>query len=203
MSPTAGPQHPSNRATLLPPGQALSTFLRCYHYQQGDTSTPHYDKSFTTHEKYEGEGDDTSKRKRHGPLATFSAYSVLLYVNDRFEGGGTTFFQHDPNIKVTRRGLTPVPEDMGKLVPHATVVPHCGDVLIFPHGNMNGCHPNPLHEGSTVLSGEKCLIRTDLVYKAAPTKKKQKQARKQKKQAKDEKSGGVGGEGGGTESAHT
>ena len=96
-----------------------------------------------------------------------------------------------------------MPEDMGKLVPHATVVPHCGDVLIFPHGNMNGCHPNPLHEGSTVLSGEKCLIRTDLVYKAAPTKKKQKQARKQKKQAKDEKSGGVGGEGGGTESAHT
>ena len=95
-----------------------------------------------------------------------------------------------------------MPEDMGKLVPHATVVPHCGDVLIFPHGNMNGCHPNPLHEGSTVLSGEKCLIRTDLVYKAAPTKKKQ--ARKQKKQAKDEKSGGgVGGEGGGTESAHT
>jgi hypothetical protein len=168
LSTVAGPTAPSNRATLLPKGEALSSFLRCYHYRVGDTSTPHYDKSYTTHKMYEG-GD--SKRKRNGPLATFSAYSVLLYVNDHYKGGGTTFFQHDSTIRVTRRGLTPISEDLNKLIPHATVVPNCGDVLIFPHGNMNGCHPNPLHEGSTVLSGEKCLIRTDLIYNAPPSKK--------------------------------
>ena len=119
----AGPKPPANSATLLPPGEELSTFLRCYHYKKGDTSTPHYDKSFTTSTKII-EKIEKGKKKRigGGRLETFSAYSVLLYVSDRFEGGGTTFFEHDPTINITRRGLTPVPNDLYKLKASTTVV---------------------------------------------------------------------------------
>ena len=61
----AGPKAPANSATLLPPGEELSTFLRCYHYKKGDTSTPHYDKSFTTStEKIEK--IEKGKKKRIG-----------------------------------------------------------------------------------------------------------------------------------------
>jgi hypothetical protein len=211
VSTYAGPKNPADRAVLLTPGTELSTFLRCYHYQTGDTSTPHYDKSFTTHVRAPSDiGDDSNnnksssknsqnskncnsnggknsgksnahsrqKRGGGGALETFSAYSVLLYVNDGFEGGATTFFKHNPDVRITRRGLTPVPEDLDKLEPIAKVIPRCGDVLIFPHGNFNGCHPNPLHEGSIVVSGEKCLIRTDLLYRAPPSIKHKRKRKK-------------------------
>ena len=119
----AGPKAPANSATLLPPGEELSTFLRCYHYKKGDTSTPHYDKSFTTStEKIEKIEKGKKKRIGGGRLETFSAYSVLLYVSDSFQGGGTTFFEHDPTINITRRGLTPVPNDLYKLKASTTVV---------------------------------------------------------------------------------
>ena len=235
VSPAAGPNGLASTASVLPPGHEISTFLRCYHYSTGDTSTPHYDKSFTTFIKPEPEPEpepkteptktnpglgtetetetetetklepakvappssssttiiSTQKTKltktikssggRRGQLDTFSAYSILLYVNDQFNGGGTTFFKHDPTIRITRRGLTPVPEDVSKLESIVTVVPTLGDVLIFPHGKFPGCHPNPLHEGSIVKDGEKCLIRTDLIYKAPPGRKKKRKKNKKKK----------------------
>lgn len=91
--------------------------------------------------------------------------------------------------------MAPVPEDLERLVEHATVVPKCGDVLIFPHGNMNGCYPNPLHEGSEVVKGEKCLIRTDLTYLAAPPKNGRKKKKSEKKDGtKDQKRRKIGGE---------
>ena len=56
-----------------------------------------------------------SKPLRPGQLVSFSAFSVLLYLNDDFEGGETTFFRHDPVIRVSRRGLAPHPDDVDKL----------------------------------------------------------------------------------------
>jgi hypothetical protein len=43
-----------------------------------------------------------------GRLLKFSAYSILLYLNDDFEGGNTTFFPEDPNNTSvrSRRGNT-------------------------------------------------------------------------------------------------
>lgn len=150
---------PRSNADLEAPGREISTFLRCYHYLAGDTTKPHFDRSFCYCE--------------HTPnvLSSFSAYSVLLYVGDSCEGGATTFFQPDPTLPVSKSGLSPQC-DLGRLQVAATVTPCTGDVLFFPHGKHPGCHPDPLHEGSTVLSGEKLLIRTDVIFCAPKTRKK-------------------------------
>ena len=156
-------------------------------------STPHYDKSFTEHYRprkniHKTSASPSDKRNGNkeegtvapvllqqqkqilqpGQLLTFSAYSVLLYLNDDFEGGETTFFRHDPGIRVSRRGLAPHPEDVSKLEPISRVRPRRGDILVFPHGKFRGCHPDPLHEGSLIRCGEKVIIRTDLVFAPAP-----------------------------------
>ena len=171
---TAGPE---NFGKLLPPGREISSFLRCYHYHEGEMSTPHYDKSFTKHfhpQKGELPEDFRHLNVQHlhpGQLLSFTAYSVLLYLNENFEGGETTFFHHDPDIRISRRGLAPHPEDLDKLKPVSRVAPKRGDILVFPHGKFKGCHPDPLHEGSLVRHGEKLIIRTDLVFEPGPRKK--------------------------------
>ncbi len=50
----------------------------------------------------------------------------------------------------------------------ARVVPRAGDVLVFPHGRANGCHPDPLHEGAEVTRGTKTIIRTDVMFRSVP-----------------------------------
>ena len=259
---------PDNAGPIMSDGRQVSPFLRCYHYKEGDTSTPHYDKSFTEHYRgprgptglevgprtpgtvaggprgcgldggpeVEDEGagggggggsgvrvcvdvpaapalvevaasassngggldavgsglratqEKQSKggqsKYRVGQIQRFSAYSVLLYLNDDFDGGETTFFQHDPAIRISRRGLAPHAEDLDKLRVAARVEPRRGDVLVFPHGKFSGCHPDPLHEGSLIRRGEKLLIRTDLVF-AAPPVSSQRKARKRKKKKKE------------------
>ncbi|ETV90585.1 hypothetical protein H310_14653 [Aphanomyces invadans] len=126
---------PSNRAPLATDTPFLSPFLRSYYYHESDFSMPHYDKSFTHHEGVRGR------------ILNFSAYSILFYLNDGFEGGHTTFFTDKSTATIAAR-----------------VAPCAGDVLVFPHGSFPGCFPNPFHEGSTVTCGEKLLIRTDLVF---------------------------------------
>ena len=145
---TAGP---GSSAALAPPGQELSTFLRCYHYLPGDMSMPHWDKSFTVSERH--------------TLKSFTAYSLLLYASDTCEGGKTTFFAADTAaaVQTGRAHLTPRCEGVALTVA-AAVTPRVGDALVFPHGLHKGAHPSPLHEGSLVTLGEKILIRTDVVY---------------------------------------
>ena len=62
---------------------AVSSFFRCYLYKDGDCSTPHFDRSFRVHKETEG---TTSEGVKGGQLVRFSAYSLLLYLNDDFEG---------------------------------------------------------------------------------------------------------------------
>jgi len=163
---TAGP---SSQAMLETPGREISTFLRCYRYKEGDCSKPHFDKPW--HEN-----------NANGSLSVFSAYSLLFYLSDSFEGGQTTFFKPVDAKLLSCSGLT-LKSDDATLAVAARVAPKMGDVLVFPHGRANGCHPNPLHEGSTVVGGEKLLIRTDALFRAAtmPQKKvKQKQSKRPK-----------------------
>lgn len=92
-------------ATLAPAGSEISTFLRCYLYEPGDASKPHFDRSFREH----GVSQATSGRGAgRGPLLRFSAFSLLMYLTDSFGGGHTTFFEPDDGISVSRRGLTPL-----------------------------------------------------------------------------------------------
>ncbi|KAF9352427.1 hypothetical protein BGX34_012167 [Mortierella sp. NVP85] len=75
-----------------------------------------------------------------------SRLTFLVYLNDEFEGGGTTFF-------------TPS-ADVGFMDARA-VSPRAGCVLCFPHGEAAG---SLLHEGSPVLQGAKYIIRADVLY---------------------------------------
>eukprot|EP00746_Dinoflagellata_sp_MGD_P014080 gnl/MRDRNA2_/MRDRNA2_130689_c0_seq1.p1 gnl/MRDRNA2_/MRDRNA2_130689_c0~~gnl/MRDRNA2_/MRDRNA2_130689_c0_seq1.p1 ORF type:complete len:299 (-),score=43.23 gnl/MRDRNA2_/MRDRNA2_130689_c0_seq1:82-924(-) len=165
LPPTAGP---GSSARLETPGREISTFLRCYYYQVGDSSSPHWDKSFCKCEHVKNQ------------LSSFSAYSLLMYLNESMDGGETTFFEPDPSIPMSRNRLTPLC-DRGSLAIAAQVSPRKGDILIFPHGLHKGAHPSPLHEGSIIRSGEKLLVRTDVMY-CPPESKKQKheKSRKQK-----------------------
>ncbi|KAJ5116786.1 hypothetical protein N7456_001134 [Penicillium angulare] len=80
-----------------------------------------------------------------------SMYTFLLYLNDEFEGGETTFF-----MPAAREGtLNAYP-----------VRPVMGAVAIFPHGEANGAL---LHEGTGVRKGAKYIIRTDVEYDIKPS----------------------------------
>jgi hypothetical protein len=70
----------------------------------------------------------------------------LIYLNDEFEGGETTFFM--PSAKEGVMNAYPVK-------------PVMGGVVMFPHGETAGAL---LHEGTGVRKGAKYVIRTDVLY---------------------------------------
>ncbi|XP_021374477.1 probable prolyl 4-hydroxylase 3 isoform X2 [Mizuhopecten yessoensis] len=69
-----------------------------------------------------------------------SYVTVQVYLNEGFKGGETTFMDSP------EKELCPV-------------VPKTGSVLVFQH--------DILHEGSTLIAGEKFTIRTDVMYSGA------------------------------------
>jgi hypothetical protein len=90
--------------------------------------------------------DDSPAEKKQSSLFTF-----LMYLNDEFEGGETTFF-----LPAAREGtLNAYP-----------VRPVMGSVAVFPHGDTKGAL---LHEGTGVRKGAKYIIRTDVEYDIEPT----------------------------------
>lgn len=90
--------------------------------------------------------DSSPADKKQSSLFTF-----LMYLNDEFEGGETTFF-----LPAAREGsLNAYP-----------VRPVMGSVAVFPHGDTRGAL---LHEGTGVRKGAKYIIRTDVEYDVEPT----------------------------------
>jgi hypothetical protein len=75
-----------------------------------------------------------------------SLFTFLIYLNDEFEGGETTFF-----IPSVREGV----------INAYPVKPIIGGVAVFPHGETRGAL---LHEGTGVRMGAKYVIRTDVEY---------------------------------------
>ncbi|RFU80110.1 prolyl 4-hydroxylase, alpha subunit [Trichoderma arundinaceum] len=90
--------------------------------------------------------DDSPAGKKQSSLFTF-----LLYLNDEFEGGETTFF---------------IPAPLEGTLNAYRVRPVMGGVAIFPHGETHGAL---LHEGSSVTRGAKYIIRTDIEYDIDPS----------------------------------
>lgn len=80
-----------------------------------------------------------------------SLFTFLIYLNDEFEGGETTFF------------LPSVVEGVLNAYP---VKPVMGSVAVFPHGETTGAL---LHEGTGVRKGAKYVVRTDVEYDIDPT----------------------------------
>lgn len=76
-----------------------------------------------------------------------SRLTLLLYLNDDFKGGRTTFF---------------VPSSVPGIMNTQAIIPRTGCVAIFPHGDTKG---SLLHEGSSVIEGTKYILRTDVLYR--------------------------------------
>lgn len=101
----------------------LNERLRLYRYDVGQKFDWHRDGHFER---------DNGER---------SQFTVLIYLNDDFEGGGTSFC-----------------DDTG-LMPHGPlrVVPEQGMALLFYH---------PItHRGDAVTEGRKYVLRTDVMYR--------------------------------------
>jgi len=79
-----------------------------------------------------------------------SLFTFLVYLNDEFEGGETTFFT--PSIREGVMNAYPVRPTMGS-------------VALFPHGDARGAL---LHEGTGVRKGAKYIIRTDVEFDIEP-----------------------------------
>lgn len=80
-----------------------------------------------------------------------SLFTFLIYLNDDFKGGETTFFI--PSIQEGVMNAYPVQ-------------PMMGSVAVFPHGESQGAL---LHEGTGVVEGAKYVIRTDVEYEVGIT----------------------------------
>eukprot|EP01113_Clastostelium_recurvatum_P007541 TRINITY_DN1351_c0_g1_i2.p1 TRINITY_DN1351_c0_g1~~TRINITY_DN1351_c0_g1_i2.p1 ORF type:complete len:307 (-),score=59.79 TRINITY_DN1351_c0_g1_i2:67-849(-) len=114
---------------------ALNERFRFYRYEAEQRFRPHFDGCF---------------RRRTGEQ---SHYTFILYLNDGFDGGETTFFPEDCNFM---RGRP-------KAGMERRVNPRRGSVLVFRHTGAN----SPLHEGSPhhTQGMHKYALRSDVMYK--------------------------------------
>jgi prolyl 4-hydroxylase len=94
--------------------------FRCYRYKPGMRFASHGDSAFIRNDHEQ------------------SFYSFLVYLNEGFTGGATTF--------ITK--------------PEVAIQPETGMGLL--------CQHPIIHEGSVVLSGVKYVARSDLMYRRTP-----------------------------------
>ncbi len=104
---------------------ALNWRFRLYEYPPGTTFAPHVDNRTSL------------------PGDRVTLFSLMIYLNESFTGGETTFFARrrrgQKNVTVERR-----------------IRPRTGMALVFDHLLF--------HEGSVVHSGVKYALRTDVIY---------------------------------------
>lgn len=136
------PQHSWNGKSL----SGINPRLRFFRYGPGAVYRPHIDGAWTVSGAV---GVDTAVSDEE----SHSYYTFLIYLNDGFSGGGTTFF------------VAPSADYTGPVSPGCvlarSVEPVQGAVLCFPHGVVEG---SLIHEGSAVIEGKKYVIRTDLLF---------------------------------------
>ncbi|KIM78401.1 hypothetical protein PILCRDRAFT_586744 [Piloderma croceum F 1598] len=125
--------------------RGLNARFRVYRYVPGAIYRPHLDGAWpasgldpvTGEYVYDSSPPDD-------PL--WSRLTFLIYLNDEFSNGQTTFF-------------VPSSSAMG-VMDARPVKPRQGSILVFPHGETHAL----LHEGSPVTEGGKFVIRTDVLY---------------------------------------
>eukprot|EP00878_Enallax_costatus_P017830 GHUV01018736.1.p1 GENE.GHUV01018736.1~~GHUV01018736.1.p1 ORF type:complete len:323 (+),score=112.08 GHUV01018736.1:63-1031(+) len=140
----------------------LNARWRLYRYTPGNVYRPHIDGAWP------GSGLDTDGKYLYDAFGDrWSRLTFLVYLNDDFEGGQTTYY-------------TPSGEKVGCLDARG-VQPVQGNVMVFPHGGTVG---SLVHEGSAVLEGAKYVIRTDVLYMKAENtgRRGQQQQQQQQKQ---------------------
>lgn len=82
-----------------------------------------------------------------------SVFTILIYLNDDFEGGDTTFYK--TFNKRTNKQTVSDEMSSGYKVRYR-FRPKKGSVLVFNH--------NMIHEGESLTSGTKYIIRSDIVF---------------------------------------
>ncbi len=93
-----------------------------------------------------------------------SVLSIVIYLNDNFDGGETIIYERPDNINL--KGLT-IDEEIefnGGLDSYCineTIYPTVGLCAIFPH--------DTLHAGTKVTKGTKIIMRTDIIYTREPS----------------------------------
>ncbi|KAF7377461.1 hypothetical protein MSAN_00167900 [Mycena sanguinolenta] len=120
--------------------KGINRRFRLYRYRPGALYRPHIDGAWpasaldetTTPPSYVYDSDPS----------VYSRLTFLIYLNDDFDGGCTTFF-----LPSAERGILEA----------RPVKPRTGTVCVFPHGATRG---SLLHEGSGVTKGAKYVIRT-------------------------------------------
>jgi hypothetical protein len=138
--------HLPERLPATPEGSALAGInarWRLFRYGKGAVYRPHIDGSWV------GSGVDPKSGKYvHDRFEDRrSKLTFLVYLNDDFEGGATTFYLPD--------------SEGGSGLVARGVAPQTGAVLCFPQGNTASL----VHEGSAVEGGKcKYVIRSDVLY---------------------------------------
>lgn len=127
----------------LQPCLGLNARWRLYKYNPTDVFKIHSDGAWT------GAGLDAEGEYvddiYHG--TGLSWLTFLVYLNEDFEGGTTSFYTRDGRHNTL------------------TVKPEQGSALCFFHGY----HPlSPLHQGDLVTEGTKYVARTEVIYRHPP-----------------------------------
>jgi len=86
-----------------------------------------------------------------------SIYTILIYLNDNFEGGKTSFVE---TLNERKIGQTVKEEMIGSYKKTTTIEPMTGKAIIFSH--------NRIHCGEPLNFGMKYVIRSDIVFEREP-----------------------------------
>ncbi len=122
--------------------------FRFYKYGEGDFFKPHTDGAWP------GSKVINKKLINDACDGAYSQMTFLLFLNDDFKGGATTFYVNRNDA--SRPAYTE--EEMKEV----SVRTPQGGVLCFPHGT----HPQHcLHSSSKIDLGVKYIIRTDVLFK--------------------------------------
>jgi hypothetical protein len=139
------PEHSAGRKV-----RGINRRFRVYRYVPGAEYRCHIDGAWPpsgidpVSDKYQYDSSPPDARQS-------SLYTFLIYLNDEFEGGETSFF-----IPSVREGVMNA----------YPVKPIMGSVAVFPHGEAQGAL---LHEGTGLTKGAKYIIRTDVEYDVNPS----------------------------------
>ena len=143
----------------------LNRRWRIYRYDAcgNETFSPHIDAGFPPSGLSEDGNSLIWDSSDHNAEEVVSRLTVLMYLNDDFVGGETSFFRPASSSSSSKPR-----EDQLALI--AAVKPVAGSCLVFPQGVGEGGVDYarehwPLHEGSAVISGSpKYVIRSDVLF---------------------------------------
>ncbi|PPQ96894.1 hypothetical protein CVT26_005880 [Gymnopilus dilepis] len=130
--------------------RGINRRFRIYRYRPGALYRPHIDGAWPA-SSIASNSSSTTESPTYSYIydsdpTTYSRLTLLIYLNDSFSGGHTTFF---------------LPSSVPGILEARPIRPRTGTVAVFPHGAARG---SLLHEGSGVIEGAKYVIRTEILY---------------------------------------